>query len=100
MGSVCLTINTFLVKKLIYSSSGQRSKIQKVKRTFQPVSEPNLERGSSGIFDTLRRIPISKPLTHRIIIIEEKFSGMSLTRERIHELDKIFLLLFTFANKQ
>ena len=40
--------------------------------------------------DTLCRIPISKPLTHRIILIKEKFFGMSLTRERTHELDKIF----------
>ena len=43
--------------------------------------------------DTLCRIPISKPLTHRIILIKEKFSGMSLTRERTHELDKIFIHL-------
>ena len=49
--------------------------------------------------ETLCRIPISKPLTHRIILIKEIFSGMSLTRERPHELDKIFLHLFTFANK-
>ena len=79
---------------------GLKVKIQKLKRTFQPVSDQNLERSGSGIVDTLCRIPISKPLTHRIILIKEKFSGMSLTRERTHELDKIFLHLFTFANKQ